>query len=242
MSTVKDEAIKLRKNIDAVYEAGQKAEYDRFWDALQNYGAKEICKCQFYESWTNENFKPKYTLYASTQTFSNNSDGSLNRSTSIIDLREETLGVKVDWSLCDNFNYILRYAKTVYLDVVDMTNAVYGWTFLSGASKLEYVKKVILPIKPIAFANNGFAQSSLKEIRFEGHFQGDIGLIYGEWSLESLKSALTALMDYSGTDNEYAYTITLTSAYKTMLEADGANSPLGTTWAEYVTLKGWNLA
>ena len=41
MSTVKDEAIKLRQNIDAVYEAGQNDENKRFWDAIFQDGKRE---------------------------------------------------------------------------------------------------------------------------------------------------------------------------------------------------------
>ena len=243
MSTVKDEAIKLRQNIDAVYEAGQKAEYNRFWDTLQNYGAKELYSGTFQKpSWNDENFKPKYDIYPTTNTFTSGEDPAFIKC-KITDLREETLGIKVDWSLCTNFNVIFMSTPIRYADIIDMTNAIYGGTIFYG-SKIEYVQKLILPTMPMTFHNSGLAASAslLKEIRFEGYFQRNFGLFNKYLTLDSLKSAILALKDYSGTSEEYAYTITLSSTYKTMLEADGATSPNGNGWLEYAADKGWNVA
>lgn len=44
-------------------EAGKKAEYDRFWDAYQNYGNRADYQNGFSgEGWTDETFKPKYDI------------------------------------------------------------------------------------------------------------------------------------------------------------------------------------
>lgn len=66
MSTVKDEAIKLRKNIDAVYEAGKTAEWDRFWDEFQQNGNKTNYRYAFF-NWPDSNYKPKHPIILNSQ-------------------------------------------------------------------------------------------------------------------------------------------------------------------------------
>ena len=43
------------------YEAGKRAEYDAFWDALQNYGNRERYDYAFYQ-WGSETLHPKYKV------------------------------------------------------------------------------------------------------------------------------------------------------------------------------------
>ena len=64
--TMQEEAIKLRQNIDKVYnagyDAGKQAEYDSFWDNAQDYGNRTDYTYAFGKSFNNNNFKPKYSL------------------------------------------------------------------------------------------------------------------------------------------------------------------------------------
>ncbi len=42
---------------------GKRAEYDRFWDAFQNYGKNASYSCAFYGNrWTDDLYNPKYTF------------------------------------------------------------------------------------------------------------------------------------------------------------------------------------
>lgn len=56
------------QKVDEVYEAGKKAEYDAFWDAYQNSGARHDYCNAFYGAnndsnpWNDALFKPKYDL------------------------------------------------------------------------------------------------------------------------------------------------------------------------------------
>ena len=56
-----------------------------------------------------------------------------------------------------------------------------------------------------------------------------------------MKSIISALKDYSGTDKEFTYTVTFTSACITALDKEGNNSPNGNTWRNYANDKGWNI-
>lgn len=61
-------------------------------------------------------------------------------------------------------------------------------------------------------------------------------------TIDSLKNIINALVDYSGTENEGTYTLTLNSPCKTTLDNEGATAPDGLTWSEYIQAKGWLLA
>ena len=47
---------------DEGYEAGQKAEYDKFWDNFQNYGNRINYAYTFAYEWTDDIYNPKYPL------------------------------------------------------------------------------------------------------------------------------------------------------------------------------------
>lgn len=57
----------IAENEQKVYEAGQKSEYDRFWDEHQKNGKRTIYAGAF-AGWKGENFKPKYKITPSGAT------------------------------------------------------------------------------------------------------------------------------------------------------------------------------
>lgn len=53
----------VAENVPKVYEAGQKAEYDRFWDIFQENGKRTNYTSAFcYGGWTDDTYNPKYTI------------------------------------------------------------------------------------------------------------------------------------------------------------------------------------
>jgi hypothetical protein len=195
------------------YEQGVEAGSDAMWDAFQGNGAVELSRVQFWDTWNDENFKPKYDIYADTKTFTNGEDGKNNIGTQITDLRPETIGVNIYWHLCTGFNFILRRTPVKYIGVVDMTNANNGWCLFMDANALESVEKVILPpkyIKDITFKTHGFWCTKLKEIRFENYFYADVQFNNCPLlSHESLISILNALYDYTNGDLEKGDKVTV---------------------------------
>ncbi len=59
-------------------------------------------------------------------------------------------------------------------------------------------------------------------------------------TLGSLKSIISALKDFSGTNKEFTCTLTLSGESQAILNADGATAPNGLTWLEYAYSKCWN--
>ena len=83
---------------------------------------------------------------------------------------------------------------------------------------------------------------SLRHIRFKGIIPASIYFQQSsKLSLDSIKSILTALANYTGTENEFVNTIYLNAASWDLINADGETSPDGTTWENYVLDKGWNV-
>ncbi len=53
----------LPEKVNAVYKAGQKAEYDKFWDVYQDYGNRTNYANAFYNiGWNDETYQPKYNI------------------------------------------------------------------------------------------------------------------------------------------------------------------------------------
>lgn len=79
---------------------------------------------------------------------------------------------------------------------------------------------------------------SLKKVTFTGEILYDIKLDSSPLDVDSMKSVITHLRNYSGTENEYKYYVRFKPNCWNALEADSV-SPTGTTWAEYVDSLGW---
>lgn len=85
-----------------VYEAGKKAEWDSFWDAYQQNGAKSNYTQAFYSTrWSDVNYKPKYPLICS-------SCQSMYNSSRISNTIQD-----IDISGCTNTQYLFGYVTTL---------------------------------------------------------------------------------------------------------------------------------
>ena len=100
----------------------------------------------------------------------------------------------------------------------------------------------VLDFSNVTSFSESFAQcKKLKDIRFvENSIKATIGLsVSSELTIDSLKSIINGLYDYSGTENEGVYKLTLHADSKALLETEGATAPNGLTWLEYISAKGW---
>jgi hypothetical protein len=61
--SVAEKLTTIAENMPKVYEAGQKSEYDRFWDSYQYNGGAIYYPYSFAGfGWRDETFKPKYNV------------------------------------------------------------------------------------------------------------------------------------------------------------------------------------
>lgn len=131
-----------------------------------------------------------------------------------------------------------------HIGVLDIRNASVRSAF-NNCPKLTTIDKLI--VSENTFFHCTFDSCpSLVEIRFEGIIgnphgnQYPIRLVDCRYlSAESAISALMCLKDYSGTDEEYLYTIKLHNDIWNRIDAY-SKSPNGGSWQDYVLDKGWN--
>ncbi len=104
---------------DQGYTDGKQAEYDRFWDNYQDSGNRTDYQNAFCgQGWTNETFKPKYNMKVSKAYM-------MFRACRIEDLREEAIGLSMDFSECKEFHYGFAYcgAYLKHLPTIDVSSA-----------------------------------------------------------------------------------------------------------------------
>lgn len=200
MATVKEEAIKLQQNIDKVYEAGKKAEYDCFWDLYQDSGNRLDYSNAFAGlGWTAETFKPKHDMQPTSIymmfRYAYNLSGDL---VALLDER----GVSLDTSQVTNGNYAFYGCAFTRLGVIDMRKCVRGNIALGHSTNLVTVDKIISSEENAYSGDFSRNLSALENIIFEGTIAGN-GLDL-HWSTklthDSLMSIINALKDYRGTD------------------------------------------
>lgn len=263
MSTIKEEAIKLRENIDKVYEAGftagqetggsdqydagfsdgQKSEYDRFWDSFQENGNRTIYKLAFAGAgWTNDTLKIKYPIVFKPQLYHKINLGLFERCGWVGEKIDFTDICKmVDFSQYPNAEGVFRNANAKNITCDFSSCTALEQTFMcNDGGKIDNitVKVSELCTKYI----NAFTYiSTLKNITFvEGSvIAATIDFSYSNLTVASMKSIISALKNYSGTDKEFTYSVVFKPACWEALEAD-STSPTGTTWEEYVSSLGWN--
>jgi hypothetical protein len=225
-----------------VYEAGKKAEYDDFWDAYQNNGNRTDYRYAFaYFGWKKENFKPKYDIRPTGANgeymFSNG--GELSKYDLAKALEEQ--GVVLDLSGLTTSSrefYMSRFTKLPTLDFSGCTSMANTFDYYIGTS----IKLILSESGNTTFSSVFRRGSSLTTVTIESGVIGrSISFSDSPLNVESMKNIISHLKDYSGTDSEFTYKVTFSSACKTALEADGNTSPNGNTWNEYVTDLCWKI-
>lgn len=228
--SIADKLQTIAENEQKVYEAGQKAEYDRFWDELQRKGSRTNYLGAF-AGYNEAMFKPKYDMQP---TGANNMFYQFEGK----DLPEllQKAGVTLDFSKCVEFSNFFLWSVVEHIGVI---NASKGSHFdINYCQKLHTIDKII-PRSDQMQAISFTSAIALKNIVIEGEITGNFKIQSSPLTLESAKSIITALKNYSGTTDEFKYTVSFSANTKTLLEAEGATAPNGTTWLEYANAKGW---
>jgi len=183
----------LANKIPQVYEEGKKAEYDAFWDVMQNYGKREEYYFAFGgKGWTDETFKPKYDLnmaYSASQCFSYCAVTDLVKSL-------ENAGVKFDTSKVNNFTNMFSWAKTTRLPVISTVGAKSIIQTFFSMDNLVETQKLVLKTDGSQTFTNPFNLCNNLEILFVEGVIGQNGFDI-HWSTklsaDSLKSIINAL-------------------------------------------------
>lgn len=214
MSDIAAKLTAVADNIPKVYEAGKKSEYDRFWDAFQDYGKKFNYDQAFgYGNWSDDSYNPKYPLI-----FESPESGA---ATSIA-------GRQAFYSAANITDIkVPIYAKNTRLA-----------TTFSGCTNLKTIP--LLRVENVVDYTNAFNKcASLENITFEGEIAKSLSFDASPLSVASMKSVISCLKNLTGTSAAGVNKISFNEACWTKLEAD-STAPDGGTWRNYVeNTLGW---
>lgn len=251
VSTVREEALKLRTNIDNVYDAGRKAEYDSFWDALQQNGTRTDYQQTFSGyTWNADMFYPKYDIRA-VKAYNMFYAWSSCVKQDPFDLaaRLEECGVVLDTSEAISVQGIFGYSGPITrLPVLDFRKATNTTGAIAYAySRLTTIDKIIVS-ETTPFTDWFVNCSGLANVTFEGVIGQSLDAHWCPLTKASLISIVSCLKNYVDTDKAYAYTLTLSQNCIDMLNAtpvselDLPDDYQGPGYMlDYVGFIGWNL-
>lgn len=225
-------------------ETGKLAERNAFWEILTNNGSEQkyfytFCECV----WNKNNFKPTCNI---VPTEADHMFNYHNRGGTAYDLAQhlEDLGVVLDLSNCTIGNYTFENAVVSRLPELDMTKGTFT-CFVRNCKQLVTIDKIIVSdAGDQPFTQTFNACNVLKNITFEGVIGRSISFPHSPLTVESMKSIISCLKDYS-TESPFTYTLTLKDSSKTALQADTETVKFNGedyTYFELIIAKGWNLA
>lgn len=227
----------MASGVAEVYEAGKKKEWSDSWDIITQNGKRTIWVYAFAR-WGGETIRPPFKITP---------EGS-----------------------ADHMFLGIKELKSIEKEYFDFSKATYLGALCNGCEQLEIVEDVnfkgegntgyyqafaycakLHTIERIAFgekttANEAFHRcTNLQNVTFDGVIGTNISFSYSPLTVESLKNTIVHLKNYTGTDSEGTYTLTLKDTCKTALQADTETVELdgvSYTYFELITAKGWNLA
>lgn len=210
----------IAENVSKVYEAGQNAEYDRFWNGYQEDGNRRNYDYAFRGSgWTDETYKPKYPIIAIGSLEAAYRQCKITRLTNI-----ETSGV-TSFSTTFYLNSIAIYDKLDFSKATNTQNA-----FAHSTAVHTIVELVSSDVT--VWATNTFQNCyNLENLNITGTIATNFTFSSSGITHDSLISIINALKDYSAEGGTHTCTIGSTNLGK-----------LTDTEKAIATEKGWTLA
>ena len=226
----------ISQNEQKIYDKSRNDEYSSFWDSYQNSGNRTNYENAFAGAgWNDANFKPKHNMYP-TSTY------MMFRGTDIPEIYDklDQLGITLDTNKCSVTQYMFySTVSTTRIGTLDISNPLL--TSLMFNSKIVTIDKLICSERTVFSSSTFQSINSLKNMIVEGTIAVSFSITAASaLSLESAKSIINALKDYSETDKEFAYSVSFHNNVWKKLDADGAAAPSGKTWREYINSKCWN--
>lgn len=237
--TIAEKIARAKADYDEVYEAGEKAEHDKFWDACQQNGNRTNYTYAFYgQGFDFTNFYPKYDIkpvgsnpfmfYAWEKSAHS---GSLTQ-------RLKDCGVVLDTSKATNLNNCFAYTQITEIPTIDCTglsttshsSSVFAYNY----GRLRKIEKIISK-EGINFTK-WFDDVNLEEVTFEGVIGGS-GLDF-KWSTRLNKASIESVITHLS-DNTSGLSVTLS---KTAVNNAFAGGSTGDEWLNLrATKNNWTI-
>lgn len=175
--------------------AGQLAEYDRFWDAFQGNGERTDYNYAFYGvGWSDVNFYPKYDIPI-------NNVQMVFDQCKITDLKQRLLdcGVRLVFNntAISSLYYLFRASAITRLPEVGSVKVTNAQLAVNRCMDLKSIDRFILSDTEVSYCNNTFATcTSLTEIRFnEGIRPTGLNLQWSPLSRASLENLVSSIAE-----------------------------------------------
>lgn len=190
--------------VDEVYAAGiaegKQAEYDAFWDEVQNYGKTDYYPFAFCaDAFTKETFKPKYDIRPTNAQNMFSYMNYTSRTGNTLDLVEhlDSLGVVLDFSKATSVQGLCSYNKMfTRMGVLDFSKAANLNTAFDYASAIKTIDKLILKSTGTASFSNTFrGAKALEDITIEGVIAGNVSFQDCPLTRASIESIISHLSD-----------------------------------------------
>lgn len=182
----------IAENEPKIYEAGKKAQYDKFWDTYQQNGNLTNYSCAFAgRGWTKDIFKPKYDIRPTTAYHMFNYGGNICK-IDMVELSKE-LGIEFDFSKSTSFFQCFCGNFFSRLGVIDTTSAKsLDGMFVEFAG--HTIDKLIIKPDGSTEYGNGFKYANkLKNITIEGTIGKNWNMQWCPLSKASIISVVNAL-------------------------------------------------
>lgn len=259
--SLSEKALLLKEDIDEVFDKGKQAENAEWWSKY--LGTGDIGYAFQQPRWKEELFNPpKGTIIKASvcaNAFQRSAFKNLKKHCDDNDYTFDFSGVTSAYCLFDNCTTTaIPETACVFPDATQMTNTfsycanltkipnVYAPKCTRLYSTFSYCPKLttIEGIDVGACTNFSYwltGSKLLTTITVRGFFKANVDCKDNPLSLETAKHIITHLENCVGTTSEGKRTLTLSSKTKGYLTTEGATSPNGNTWAEYIVDLGWIL-
>ena len=207
--------------------------YDTFWDNYQENGERTDYSQAFCgEGWNENIFKPKYNLR-----FVGSMQFAFRWSKIEIDLiaKLKEWGLTFDTSEATDSHW---FYQSSFLTLPTI-HCLAGSSWFHSCTLLHTIEKIVT-LKKVVWTNAFYDCRRLKNITFEGEIGTSFDIRHSPLTAESAKSIITHLVKYTGTENEFSYSVLFADSVWELLNAEGATAPGNITWEEYVNSIGWN--
>lgn len=220
---------------EAGYLNGLDTKEKEFWGAITQRGARKTYASAF-ANWDMPYIRPTYKIIPTSNTSQMFIRSSIKKlESAYFDLSQ------IERAATDATSYYYTCYNCTELEEIEDIGISPDFSFtytFANCKKLHTIAKITLGENDKM--NNVFTQcNNLKNIRIEGTIGQSVSFAWSPLTVESMKSIISCLKNYSGTDKDGTYTISFSSACWASLGAD-STAPDGNTWKDYVKYTlGW---
>ena len=224
----------VAENVPQVYAAGQKSEYDRFWDAFQQNGSLTNYTHAFAGTgWTAENLRPKYPVRPV---------GWIERMFFKNQVAEPLANGEFDFSQAIDCRYMFAEAAAERIGFIDLSGCnelVYPFYYLPFLHTIDTLK--LRNDGTQTFTQDWMYTEALEHIAIDGKIGNDVSFrLCPKLSRASIESIVAALSSAASGKTLTLKQVAVDNAFGDGSAFSGTDGP---EWGELIeTRSNWTIA